>query len=101
MRKWRANNPLLATYTIVKGNAKRRNIPFYITLEDFGQLCKITNYLELKGRNATDLSLDRIVDEAGYVMGNVRVITVSENTKKRNARKTWSIRVTRQPDDPF
>lgn len=100
-RRWRANNPLLAAYTALKCNAKRRDIPFFLTKEEFHELCVLTNYLKLRGKTPDSMSIDRIVDSAGYVMGNLNVITLAENTRKRHTRKTWSTRVARGAEDPF
>lgn len=51
-------------------------------------ICKLTGYVELKGNRPQDLSMDRIDFRKGYVPGNIRVTTVSINSKKGNVEKT-------------
>jgi len=75
-------NPLGYTYSRLKQNAKRRRKTFTLTLEQFGQFCTETNYLELKGKQGSNLSIDRINNGKGYEVGNLQVLTLSANSRK-------------------
>jgi hypothetical protein len=79
---WRLSNPERAAYMIHKHNAIRRGKIYTLTFEQFLHFCKTSKYLELKGRNADDLSIDRIYNERGYEAGNIQPLTVSNNSKK-------------------
>lgn len=83
-KKWRERNPLKATFNTLKYNAKRRNKVFELTLEDFIEIINDSEYMEKKGIHPEDLTLDRIINELGYIKGNVRVIKNKANLDKRN-----------------
>ena len=100
-RKARSTDPLKAAYYTIKSNAKRRGVYFGLTVDQFKQFCDETGYLKYKGIFSWSMSIDRIDNGKGYIAGNIQMITLAENTKKRNQSKQWSTRVPRQPDDPF
>ena len=58
-----------------------------MTFEDFKELCYETDYIRGKGRSSTSLSVDKIIDELGYVKGNIRVISVADNSRKELERR--------------
>lgn len=70
-----------------KANAKQRNIPFAISLEYFRQFCVDTQIMNGRGIYGHSLHIDKIIDELGYVEGNIRPLTNSENAKKQAARR--------------
>ena len=76
--------PLKYWHTTLKYNAKRREKEFTLTLEEFEEFCKQTGYGELKGRTATSLSIDRVDNNLGYSKDNIKAITLSENSSKKN-----------------
>lgn len=78
------NNPLVYCYGYLKQNAKRRGKAFDLTLEEFKKFCDETDYLELKGKLGKSASIDRIDNTKGYSYDNIRVLSLSDNTKKRN-----------------
>lgn len=100
-RVWRANNPIKATFLAAKSKAKRRGLPFELTFEYFTALCEATDYHLLRGREAGDLHLDRIDNSLGYLPGNVRAVTASQNCRK--ARQEPGYHASSSPDDadPF
>lgn len=69
-------------YDVLKMNVKRREKVFSLSFEDFKQFAIETNYLAGKGRNKKSYSVDRIDNKLGYVLGNMQVLTVSDNAKK-------------------
>ena len=76
-------NPASYTYMLLKCNAKRRCKVFTLTLEEFKEFCAETNYLALKGITKTKMSIDRIDASKGYEKGNLQMLSVSANIKKR------------------
>jgi len=89
-RRWRAADPMRASYDTLRDNSVRRKIFFGITYEEFKELCYETNYIAGKGRSKTSFTLDRIDDEdpsIGYRKGNIRVITKSANSQKEQEKR--------------
>lgn len=84
-RIWRANHPVEYAYGNLKSRAKQRGHEFTITLEEFRKLCEGTGLLANRGRNGHNLSVDRIENHLGYVPGNLRVLTISQNVRARFA----------------
>ena len=82
-RSNKATNLLSYTFIMLRGNAKQRNKVFTLTIEQFQEFCNKTNYLELKGRSRFGASIDRINPGKGYEAGNLQLLTVSDNAKKR------------------
>lgn len=76
-----------ASYYNLRGNAKRRNKEFDLTLEQFREFCIRTEYHLGKGKTKTSYSIDRIDDNKGYTLDNIRILTLSENTQKENLRR--------------
>ena len=63
-------------------NAKRRGKEFTITLEEFTQFCKETNYIAGAGRSSASYHIDRIDETKGYSIDNIQTLTNAENSKK-------------------
>lgn len=84
-REWRANNPVLNALKCIKSRAKRTGIPFFLTKEQFIAFCKETGFVEKRGRASGALHIDRIDPAKGYEVGNIQVLTASENVRKRHA----------------
>ena len=82
----RANNLIRYAFHHVKDSAKKRNIPFLLSLEEFERIIDGTGYIEKKGKTRHCLQLDRIDPEKGYEIGNLQVITAGENCAKDNNR---------------
>lgn len=81
-REYRKRNPLKYAYLTLKHNAKRRGHAFELTFEDFKAFCYVTDYIGKKGITKTSYSIDRIDNTKGYILSNIRVVTVSDNSKK-------------------
>lgn len=81
-RRSRAANPVKWSYWNLKANAKRRGKEFDLTFEQFKQFCLETNYIAGKGRTLLSYSIDRIDNTKGYTVDNIRVVTVTENSRK-------------------
>lgn len=83
-RAWRQKNPVKSAYADKRHDAKRRNIPFSLTLEEFTAFAISSGYIEGKGHFGACFHLDRIDPQKGYEAGNIQVLTCSENTAKGN-----------------
>ena len=81
--KWRNENPLKYAYYNLKSNARRRNHSFDLTLDQFDTFCKATDYLKLKGRYKSRMTIDRIDSSKGYSLDNIQMMKQSDNIKKR------------------
>lgn len=79
---WAANNPIIYSWHMLKSSAKRRNIEFSLTKKEFINFIKKTKYMELKGRLFDSLTIDRIKGHLGYKLGNIQILTKSENSSK-------------------
>jgi hypothetical protein len=71
-------------FNALRGNAKKRNKEFLLTLDQFKQFCNDTGYLEKKGKNGSSLSIDRIDAKGPYSINNIQALTLRENTIKEN-----------------
>jgi len=71
----------------LKDNSKRRGIYFYLTFEQFEQFCVETEYLHKVGKSKLSYSVDRIEEWKGYTVGNLQVLTLSDNSLKENNRR--------------
>lgn len=86
-RKSREANPIRYAYQTLKDNAKRRGHIFKISYEYFVAFCTKTLVLHGRGRTSESYHIDKIIDELGYVEGNIQVLTNRENVLKEHARR--------------
>jgi hypothetical protein len=84
MRAWRANNPILAMYTTLKCNAKRRGKDFTLTFEEWDQFVKEHKMLENRGTEPQSLTVDRIDPTRGYSIDNIRPLSHIENSTRQD-----------------
>ena len=71
-------------------------------MEYFTELVIESGYMEKKGRGAECLTFDRDKNYLGYVEGNVKVRTKSENSSKGNRDDFYKeLGVTFEGDIPF
>lgn len=87
-------SPALGHYNALKCRAKRKGIPFNLTVEDLEvpEVCLVLGIPLLQwGENGvSDIkddspSVDRLVPEIGYVKGNIHIISQRANRIKHNA----------------
>ena len=71
---------MLNKYNTHKANAKRREIPFELTYEQWLEIWG--DKISLMGRKKGQLGMLRTRDEGGYSLGNVRIGTHKENTQE-------------------
>lgn len=89
-REYRRNNPLRRLLLEAKNRARANGLPFEISKADVSlpTMCPVLGIpivIGGKARNDNAPSLDRIVNERGYIKGNVRVISWRANRLKNDA----------------
>jgi hypothetical protein len=70
---------IVRTYNQQKDNAKRRGIPFDLTFSEWGQIWLDSGHFGDWGRRGHEYCMARFEDEGAYTIGNVKIITASEN----------------------
>lgn len=82
-------DPVKYLWGIAKSRAKKHGIPFEILPEDIvvNTTCPITGAeLDILNNSLTNgMSLDKVINELGYVKGNVQIISRKGNLLKNNA----------------
>ena len=97
-RKYDRNNPEARMANSARERAKASGIPCEITKQDIviPEMCPILGiYLERGNRKAHDSapSLDRIIPEVGYVLGNTNVISYRANRIKNDGTAREHLRI--------
>lgn len=75
-----------AAWRALKDRAKRRKIPFSITLLQFRKFALETNYLNRTGLGKHCLTVDRKNNLKGYTPRNIQALTREENVIKQAKR---------------
>lgn len=91
-KRWRKKHPVLHMLQRARQNAKRRKVPYSITIKpSIPKRCPILG-IPLKQAtghfNGNSPSLDKIVPRKGYVDGNIQVISARANVMKNDATPT-------------
>lgn len=81
-RKRRIIDPVYCRYNNFKGNAKKRNIPFFVTLKEFTKFCYDNNYIVKKGNRGQNATIDRRCNAHGYHIWNMQLLTNRQNARK-------------------
>jgi len=76
-RLWKSSNPVRAALAQTKASAKRINVPFNLTFEEFSDMWN--GEVGRRGRTLDALCLYRYADEGIYESGNVYIATLSEH----------------------
>lgn len=86
-KTWEHSNPAWIMYHNAYRRAKELQIPFDITYKDIHipDCCPVLGFKLTSDNRETNPSLDRIVPELGYVVGNVQVISMRANRLKSDA----------------
>lgn len=89
-RRWFDRSPERCILYSARGRAKREKLPFNLELSDIviPEFCPVLGIKLEKGDGCvcdTSPSIDQIVPNAGYVRGNIQIISHRANTIKSNA----------------
>lgn len=89
-------DPALHQYHRLKTSAKERRIRFILTIAQWRLFCESTGYLKDRDKPRADvLSVDRIDSRGPYSFNNIRALTVSENSKKKEEQRRNKVSVSR------
>lgn len=80
--KWRLNNPVSACFSQIRDRARRKRIPFDLTLVEFTAFAVRTGYADTRGQFTGMMHIDRIDALAGYHADNIQLLECSENSRK-------------------
>jgi len=89
-------DPVYDRFFNFRGNAKKRNIEFSITLQEFRDFCKRTGYIVNKGMRGRNCTVDRIGNIYGYYIWNIQLLTNKANIEKYHSHDKH---VTELPED--
>ena len=89
VRQWRSDNPIRSAFLSLKHNAKRRNIEFGISLDEFKAFVVSCKLWDRRGIEKDSYHIDRIEETVGYVSGNLQMITNEQNIKKYYAHRKY------------
>ena len=81
--KWRENNPMQCSFWDHKSAAKRRNIPFLFTFDEWREIWIARGKWEQRGNAADQYCMARLGDSGPYAVGNVRICTQRENNEEQ------------------
>ena len=81
-RQSRERDPVRYSYTNLKGNAKRRGIPFDLTFEQFQRFCRREKFIAGNGRARESHTVERVKNEFGYTEWNIIKLPKGENCSK-------------------
>lgn len=102
-RLLKERHPLTYTLNGIRSRARRKRIPFTLTLSEFKKFCDSTGYLEHKGAKLGCLSVDRINRNEGYHAWNIRCLDFIENSYQgtHNAPRNIAASDEDSTDEPF
>ena len=83
MRRVRRRNPIKAQYWRLRDSARKRGINFCLPFWYFEIFALQCDFVTLTGNTAQSLTVDRKENLLGYVMGNIKPMTRSENCIKQ------------------
>lgn len=82
-RRDKVKYPETTYYQRLKSGVIRRGIIFEITLEEFKEWCKEVDFIGAKNSAERRYwSVDRKINELGYVKGNLQLMPTNENAEK-------------------
>jgi len=91
--------PWTYVLNMLRHSARKRKLPFSLTIAEFKAFCLKTGYLERRGNKPGDLTIDRIDWNDGYHIGNIRVLTHAENSDQGADNTRRDVRGAADTDD--
>lgn len=92
--RWRMKNKKKSAYATLRDHARGRGIPFTISAEYFQGLMDAVAYWDHQAESRGEwLSIDRIRAWEGYVPGNLRIISHSQNSAKSHRERFLPVHV--------
>jgi hypothetical protein len=92
-----------ATYVLnmLRHSARKRKLPFTLTVNQFEDFCLQTGYLEKRGNKPGDMTIDRKDWDEGYHIWNIQVMTHAENSDQGANNTPREKRTAVEESDPF
>lgn len=75
-------HPWTYVLNMLRHSARKRKLPFTLTVETFKAFCLQTGYLEKRGNQPDDLTIDRVDRNEGYHIWNIQTLTHAENCQQ-------------------
>lgn len=97
-RMLKERRPWTYVLNMLRHSARKRKLPFTLTIAEFKEFCEKTGYLERRGSKPHDLTIDRIDWNDGYHIWNLRVLTHEENSMQGADNTPRDERVDPEPD---
>lgn len=79
-----------------KRRAKMRSIPFLLTFDQWSEIWKQSGHADEMGHCGHQFCMARYGDKGGYEVGNVRIITCSENNSEQWSNMTPDMQARRR-----
>ena len=74
-------------FVMHRKNAKRRDIPFFMTFDQWWEIWQTSGHWKQRGRGRRKYVMARFGDCGGYEVGNIKIILNSENSSEGNLGK--------------
>lgn len=74
-----------------RANAKRRNIPWLLTFEEWWDIWQKSGKWDQRGTGANQYCMARILDCGAYKKGNVKITTMKKNSQEGLGHKITTI----------
>jgi hypothetical protein len=97
---FKTSRPATYVLNMLRHSARKRKLPFTLTVKEFELFCLETGYLELRGKKADDMTTDRKDWNEGYHIWNIQVMTHAENSEQGADNTSREDRVVDE-GDPF
>lgn len=97
-RMLKERRPWTYVLNMLRHSARKRKLPFTLTITEFKEFCEKTGYLERRGNKPHDLTIDRIDWNDGYHIWNLRVLTHEENSMQGADNTPRDERMDPEPD---
>lgn len=81
-RRLKEKRPWTYVLNMLRHSARKRKLPFTLTVASFKKWCEETGYLEKRGNKPEDLTVDRIDWNDGYHIWNIKTMTHKENSEQ-------------------
>lgn len=100
---FKERHPWTYVLNMLRHSARKRNLPFTLTVAQFKEFCAKTGYLERRGNQPGDLTIDRIDWNEGYHIWNLQVLTHEENSEQGadNTPRDARMADANEPDGPY
>lgn len=81
-RMFKERRPVTYVLNMLRHSARKRKLPFTLTIAEFAEFCERTQYLERRGHKPGCLTIDRIDMNEGYHITNLQVMEFLENSEQ-------------------